>query len=643
MTRRLRARAVPAMLLAGLLLAMVSGAPARAAEYELDSVARYDVHPAERDVAVTVSIEFTNTTPDPDGRFSVFDELRLAIHDEPADVVATDGSGELDVEVDETAGVTVATIDLRDGVRYEESVEVELGYRIVNGAADARIGPQLVSFPAWGFGTSSEVDITIPPGFDVRVDGDALTMDGNGTLTSGPIEDPTAWLALVTALGPAEFTELDASVTLDGATAGIVVRAFADDPEWAEATRDVIVRALPLLERAIGIPYPLAGHLVVTQGPGEGVGFEPVPSPSEIIVAHDQPPFTLVHQLAHLWISEPLVQARWIAEGLASDHAARVADELGIAVPYDPADEAERLADSAEPLDAWTITSDSAVDAYGHARAWQLVSDLRAEVGEDAIAAVLARTVASIGPYEGPDTGTPAAPQTTPRHPLTSRTFLDQLEAVTEADLAPRFEAAVFSDADGALLPARAAARDAFDALVEAADGWGTPDAVRAAMTEWRFDDAARLIDAADAWLRRRDVLAAEMERAGLSRPDRLIQAYRAYGGGPEAVDELEAEMAVVDAYAAAADRVNQPRSFLARLGLVGGADPAAELDRASGLFADGDLRGAVASIEQAQRLADTAETSGLARVAILGLLLVGMAVVAVVVFRRRASYTAAP
>jgi hypothetical protein len=637
-------RAIVAIVLAAVCLSLVPVVPVRAAEYELDSVARYDVHPDERDVAVTVTIGFTNTTPDPDGRFSVFDELRLAIHDEPADVVATDDDGDLDVEVAEAAGVTVATIALREGVRYEESVEVVLTYRIVNGGGDARIGPQLVSFPAWGFGTSSEVGISIPPGFEVRVDGDGLTEGADGTLASGPIDDPTAWLTLVTAIGPAEYTDLDASVTLDGATTGILIRAFADDPEWASSTRDIVVGALPLLERAIGLPYPLAGQLVVTQGVSAGgPAFEPAPSPGEIVVAHDQPPFTLLHQLAHLWIDEPLVESHWIAEGLASDYAARVAGELGIEVPYDPAEEAERLAADAQPLDSWTAMADPARDAYAHARAWQLMAEIREEVGEDAIAAVLARTVASIGPYEGPDTGTPTPSGTTPRHPLTSRNFLDQLGAVSDADLAPRFADVVLSETDAALLPARAEARESFAALLEAADGWGAPDAVRTAMAEWRFDNATPLIDAADAWLTRRDVLVAKMERVGLSRPDRLIQAYRAYGGGPEAGDELEAEMAVVDAYAAAAARVNQPRSVLARLGLVGGADPAAELDRASGLFADGDLRGATVSIEQALRLADTAETSGLVRVASLALLLIGMAAIAVVVFRRRAAYTAAP
>jgi hypothetical protein len=196
---------------------------------------------------------------------------------------------------------------------------------------------------------------------------------------------------------------------------------------------------------------------------------------------------------------------------------------------------------------------------------------------------------------------------------------------------------------DVALLPDRQAARDAFDELIEAAQGWGAPDPVRAAMGAWRFDEAMPDIDAAADWLIDRDALVADMERVGLSRPERLPQAYRAYGGGPEAVEELDAERIVVDAYAATAEQVNEPRSLLARLGLIGATDPVTYLNMANGLFAEGDLRGAMVNIEAAQRVLDSAETTGIVRLTSLVLLVVALAAIAITVFRRRASYTARP
>jgi len=219
---------------------------------------------------------------------------------------------------------------------------------------------------------------------------------------------------------------------------------------------------------------------------------------------------------------------------------------------------------------------------------------------------------------------------------------LDHLETVTGEPVADRFAEVVLSDADIALLPARAEARDSFDALVAAAGTWGAPDAVRAAMTAWDFEHAeARMAEAAD-WLVERDALLAELEAVRLPAPNRLEQAYRSYGGGAEAVAELEAERAVVRAYAAAADSVNAERSVIERIGLVGGPDPSAKLNLASGKFADGDLRAAVDAIAEAEQLVASAATAGWVRV--LSALLVAALALALAIFlvRRRSSYTAA-
>jgi hypothetical protein len=618
--------------------------PVRAAEYTLESAATYEVRPSDREIRVQVDLAFTNTTPDPDGQFSLFDELRLAIHDRAAAVTATDADGDLDVVIDEEDGVRVATIELREGLRFEDSIDIELRYRLVDGDdPEVRVGPSLVVFPAWGFGTTSEVTVATPDGYEVRVDGDSLTLAENGDLTSGPIEDPNAWLARVTAVGPADFVPFDATVPLEGGTADLLVRAFGDDPGWGEATRDLVVEALPVLEREIGLPYPLLGQLILTESvPADASGFgEPAARRAEIEVAYDQPGFTVIHQLAHLWL-DPLVDARWVGEGIASDLAARVAAEIDVDLPYDPAAEAERLAADTVPLDTWRSGSDPASSAYAHPASWALVASIRGEVGDDALRTILARTAASIGPYDEAEVDAPPAGTVASRTPLTSRSLLDQVASVSGVDVTERFEASVFSEDDTGRLPDRAAARTAFADLLVSADGWGAPDPIRAAMTDWAFADAAALIEAADSWLAGRNDLLADIERVGLSRPERLPQVFRSYGGGAEAIDELAAERAVVDAYADAAGRVNMPRSLLARLGLVGGADPAVQLGLANGRFADGDLPGALDSIGQAVRVLDSAETTGLVRIVSLVLVIIGLAAVAVTVFRRRAAYTAA-
>jgi len=640
-------RGVNLIVAIGLAVALVTAfgpaPPVRAAEYTLESAAVYEVRPDDREVRVRVDLAFTNTTPDPEGQFSLFDELRLAIHDRAEAVAATDADGDLDVTVDDEDGVRVATIALREGLRFEDSIDIELRYRLADGDdPEVRIGPSLVVFPAWGFGTASEVTVATPDAYEVRVDGDPLTLEG-GQLTSGPIEDPNAWLARVTAVGPADFVPFQATVPLEGGTADLLVRAFGDDPGWGEATRDLVVEALPLLEREFGLPYPLLGQLILTESvPADASGFgEPDARRAEIEVAYDQPGFTVIHQLAHLWL-DPLVEARWVGEGIASDLAATVAIELDVDLPYDPTTEAERKGAGAIPLDAWRAGSDPAASAYAYPASWALVAAIREEVGGDALRTILARTAASIGAYDETEVDALPAGSVASRTPLTSRSLLDQVASVSGVDVADRFEAEVFTEGDAGRLPDREAARTAFAALVVAADGWGAPDPIRAAMTDWSFPDATALIGAAESWLAGRDALLVDIEHVGLSRPERLPQVFRSYGGGAEAIDELAAERTVVDAYAAAADRVNTPRSLLARLGLVGGADPSVQLGLAHGRFADGDLPGALDSIGQAVRVLDSAETTGLVRVVSLVLVIIGLAAVAVTVFRRRAAYTAA-
>ncbi len=640
---------LPFVLVATLVTSVPGGVVPRAAaaEFTLETAATYDVMPDQGVIEVTVAITFTNTTPDTATEFSIFPEILLGVHDAVTTATASDAEGELPVEVAvDAGGVNVATISLRGGgVRHEETAELELRYLLADGEdPQLRVRPSVTVFPAWGFGSSSQVTVTLPGGYEVRVDGDPLT-DAGGRLESGPIADPSQWLALVTATRPAEFATFNATIPLASGTADIEVRAFADDEGWGERTLDLVERALPLLEEEIGLSYPHVGVLTLTESVAtDASGFaESASAGTEILVAFDQPPFTALHQVAHVWLTSDLVESRWIREGMASDVAARVAPQLGVELPYDPAAVVVAREAEAVPLDTWAPSADPEAESFGHAASWAFVAEMRATVGDDALRAVLSRVSASVDPYADGEIDPPAGDGTQPLVPLTSRTFLDHLEAVSGADLGARFGDRVLTPSDAALLEPRAEARAALDELVDVAGGWGAPDPVRAAMTDWRFDDARPLIDDALGWLAERDDLHAAMEAAGLSAPDRLQQAYRSFGGGAEAYDELEAQRAVVDAYATTARDVNAERSLFARIGLAGGPDPAQRLQVANGRFTDGDLRGAVEAITEAQRILASAETAGLIRLVSAVLVVVILAALAVLLIRRRASYTAAP
>ena len=59
------------------------------------------------------------------------------------------------------------------------------------------------------------------------------------------------------------------------------------------------------------------------------------------------------------------------------------------------------------------------------------------------------------------------------------------------------------------------------------------------------------------------------------------------------------------------------------------------------GRFADGDLRGSAEAISEAQRILASAEGSGVVRLVSAGLVVLVLAALAVIIFRRRATYTA--
>lgn len=649
--RRRRAIVTPvlaSLLAAALTVAPPGAGPALAQEYELETAATYAVHPDRGEVAVTVQIEFTNTTPDPDGQFSLFDEVKLAVHDDAASAQASDDEGALDVAVTVEDDVNVATIELREGLRHEESVSLELEYVLPDtDDPQMRVRPSVVVFPAWSFGTSGTVRVTVPGGYEVRVDGDPLTAQDGG-YESGEIADPSRWLALVSAVRPVEHRTHETTVPLSGGTADLTVRAFADDEAWGTEMRDLLTEALPLLEREIGLPYPLIGRMVVTEAvPADASGFgEGAAGGTEILVAYDQPPFTALHQVSHVWLSATFADARWIREGLASAVAARVAAELEIERPFDPAAAVEEHAEARFALDEWSSDAGTAGEAFGYAASWAAVDEIEALVGFDAIRTVLRRVAASIGPYQAasiePEPTVDGA--TAPAFPLTSRNLLDHLQTVTEmTSLADLFADRVLRAEDVALLDQRADARAAFDRLAAAGGSWSTPEPVRGAMTAWSFEDARRQIDEALSWLGERDEVLAQMSRAGLSPSDRLQQAYRAYGGGAEAVAQLDAHRAVVELYAETANQVNAERGLVERIGLIGGPDPQRELAVANGRFTSGDLRGTVDAITEAQRILSAAETGGVVRLASAAVVVVLLLGVAIALFRRRASYTAAP
>jgi hypothetical protein len=645
--RRLSPAVVVAAALTLVVLPLGAWSPAgvRAAEpYAMNTKASYRLDPAGGAADVTVSVIFENTTPDPKGRYSLFRTVPVAIQDGASEVSARDASGKLSVSLS-GPGPTVATIRLRAPLRYRKSATFILEYRLADGASpDVRIGPVAVMVPVWSFGTSGSVSVRLPAEYAVTVQGEALLSSAAGTdtvLESGPIADPGSWLALVTAVRSTTYETVRRSIALPGGTLDLRVRAWSDDAGWAASTLDLISTALPKLQEAIGLPYTGVGPVVVTEALPAGTSAlsEAVPGAQEIAVAFNATPFTVLHQVAHIWLGAALSGERWIREGLASEFAAVVANDLGYSLPYDPATETEALASASLPLASWgTQTTDaatSATDAYGYAASWDLVHRIATRVGLDGLRLVLQRAASGIGAYQ-PVTGAGSPPGAlASAQPLDSERFLDQLEETSGLDLAPLFADRVFPAAQQGDLDQRTLARAAYASLLAAARGWAAPEPIRTLMERWSFSDADTAMSAAMGWLAGRDTLITAASAAGLSLPDRLEELWRSDAGDAAAQRELQAEQAFVAAYQDARAQVGDAPNPIERLGLLGDALPRDLLARAAGLFAAGDLTGAANEMTHAVTADHDAQASGVVRLA-LGLAALAVLAAAVALLLRR-------
>jgi hypothetical protein len=627
--------------------ALLPAGSANAADYIMATVAHYSVDQAAGQIAVRIEVAFSNTTPNPPGQLSGFDHIEIAVHPGASQVSAADADGHLAVQVAQRDGIEYASVAPRSRVGSGDGIDFTLSYRLADGAPDVHVRPQVVQFPAWGFGTSSAVTVDLPPGFEYQADGGPLTgaIDGQGThLASGPISDPAAWMAYVTATTALTYTTLSRTVALGTGTVELQVRGWASDPTWGADSLDLLASALPLLERAVGLPYPRLGPLVVVETVSiAGPAAEGVLSTAEIQVDYGASPFTLIHQLAHLWAGEQLSTDRWIREGLASHLASLVATELHVKPPYDPAARASDLAADAIPLETWgPSTLNRRQEAYGYAASWALVDQIAGSLGEENLRRVLANIEAGLSAYDpaGALTAEPGS-----FAPVDSRRLLDQVAAVSSFDPADAFGSKVFPADAGPQLTARATQRQALAALGAAAGDWGVPVPIRQAMADWRFDDAQAAIQEANRWLAQRNDLQAAIERAGLATPDRLALRWQSDGGDAAATAELYAERAVVSAYQVALDRSAAGRGILQQIGLLGGDDPVALLKQGATSFAVGDLEAATATISRATARLDAANLDGIVRSA--SAVLVGAVMVTLTLRPRRRSrptdYTAAP
>jgi hypothetical protein len=419
-----------------------------------------------------------------------------------------------------------------------------------------RANESFLSFPVWAAGDPNQttVRVLVPDGFKMDLQGDLgefreVDRDGQRMLEAVALDDPRSFFGQV--FGRNDDGLITELAQLPDATA--VVRAWPDDPEWAQFVVEAIENDVPLIEELTGLEWP-AGDIEVieTVTPylyGYGGWFNALSGQIEI---GDQLERDLIlHELGHAWFNEELIRDRWITEGLAEEYASRVIESADGQRPNPERPDLDDpvqvpLANWASP---WTLSEDEAYsyEVFHYNASWWVIRQITDEVGLDAFATVLAglRDDTMTYPGDGPAEFTTDPTQWT--H------FFDLLEFQAGATgLDELFGTYVVSDAGQALLVERRNTLGRYRELQAQAGQWTPPRVVRQLMSEWDFA-------AADAAL--------ELSVATVDARNEVDQLAAALGISADPQRESRFEMAAsVDELASLLDDEQRQQAALAQL-----------------------------------------------------------------------------
>jgi hypothetical protein len=651
-SRRLRAvgSACAATILA---VSLTLGAPtgirdvaAAAGQLETRASATYTVRPSQHQVHVDIQATATNEKRDTATIRYFYLSAGFFIQPEATRVVAAEGRRRLGTRVIRRSGYSILEVRFGRNLYHGQTIRLRIGYDLPGGAprssSDIRVTSAFVSFVAWSFGDVGNVRIALPGGFEHSIIGGPMRASGDSDtgqmLTATEITNQASWYALITAERPEALTSTP--LTLAGGEA-IVIRGWPEDGEWRTRVEDRLERGLPVLERLIGLPWPVANELSVTERAAavlEGYAGFYLTDEDRIEISEELDDLTIVHETSHAWFNQRLFKERWINEGLADTYATIALGEMGLT--WEPIDRPNRASSVAFPLQKWPPPGrivDSATEArerYGYSASYTAVSGLVREVTparmRDVLAAADAGTIAYVG-----------AP---PPEVITTtndwRTFLDLLEERGGSKEASAVFKTWVLDGDGLKeLADRAEARTTYARLVEHGKGWLPPLAVRRPMANWQWGWAGEEMAQAERVLSTRDSIVASAESLGVTPPASLEDDYE-YAEEDLAPIQAAAdrELDTVTAIVEADTKARAPRDVWMQLGLLGGIEPVSRVDAAKAAFASDQMPAAMTGAVDARLLIDRAGDEGRNRV-VAGVqlaVLIVLIVAAVVIWRIR-------
>lgn len=626
---------------------------------DVDSTSRYVLQPKEEVVRATMTMTVRNDRPSyRTGNYIQYFYLpfiTIPVPTEAAQLTAVSDGSPLSVTREPTKdpSTALATIDFPSNLLYGQSRTLTVSF-VLDGEEprsknQTRVGPGYATFAVYGRGDPGQntVQVVLPASmsFDATTDAfDDGKGTGGGTVTyTATAEAGDGFWEVVSA----RDLDIARTRTVELGDQDVEVQAFSDDKRWLRFVASRMTSGVPVLADLVGTPWP-GGLTTVREDLSVNVrGYDGWfdSSDGSIVIGESLDQELLYHELLHAWVSSTSFEERWLYEGIAQYLAARAVEIQG----DEPARPRPVTATSkqAVPLNTWGDAGGRAqpTDGYGYPASYRAMEALLDGLDDDTRSTVLAAAIAGQSAYAVPGETRLAASRTGWQR------FLDLVQVLGRDDRAPRiFSTWALTSAERKLLQDRRRALADYQDVDDADGPWAPPLGVRAAMTDWEFEQARQtLTQVADLGPAVTEVQEAA-ERHDLELPESVVALYEGAGSAAaydELSDTLPKAAEAVEAVGAADADAAESRNPVAALGalVLDLDDKAAEADD---LLAEGDLDGATTAAGEAS---DAAERSTLVGggllvgglVLLAGVALLGRALLRGRARRRRARAHAAP
>ena len=558
------------------------------------SVNSFELDPSRGVVRVTIDITLRNTTTDvQDGntlRRTFFDSYAVAVPLGAENIIATRDGSVLDGELvpdPESPAFSAYRFPLGTELFSGQSTTLQVTYDHFGAPprdpVPWRVNEAYAGFVAFGLGDDGLVTVRVSH----RTDTSSTTRPTSPASTpprrthsgrSSIPGRPRRRRQLHRRPGgrrPARVTFRSRS-----ADAEVQLRAWPDDPEWAEFAAATVEAGIPALEDLLGSPWPIEDRLDVRETVEpylRGYAGWLDREINEIAIGEQLDADIFYHELSRTWINGAVSTERWFTEGLAQVYTAELVRRDGGEgrQPAPPAVDAP----GALPLTEWTSDvggSDRDTEEYGYSTSFWVVDVLVDEIGLDRTRDVITALRNGVSPYEPGAIGQ----RPTEDWQRVYDTIVEVGGAGTARDV---FQSRVVGPEGAGEIERRDRVADEVAGLGRRSTPWSVPVGVHHRLERWEFDDVAAALTAADGVLERRAVLESIEATVGIDEPDMAAAAYADAPMGADVAVDFDEANGILDGQIALGEQLTDRLDLITELSGPAHVTPPAVVSLAGG------------------------------------------------------------